>query len=235
MPCEEAVELATHAVEADIAGDVAKAIEFYTRAADALDRAASVTPAEAAEMRGKSSEYRNRAGVLQGKLQASQLEAMAQSAQMAQQGAQLAGQTNAAVKTAGGYGTVAGAAAVGAVAGAVVLGPMTAVVAAGGAAYATTRKDTVGDVARQTGQAAGGRWALRAHGRHPNAPRALRRGAPAARVSAVQARPHRFLFARRPFAEQGQGQARASLRQRGDMQRRDSRGRVVRAIRVRPE
>jgi hypothetical protein len=40
------------------------------------------------------------------------------------------------------------------VAGAVVLGPMTAVVAAGGAAYATTRKDTVGDVARQTGQAA---------------------------------------------------------------------------------
>ena len=41
MPCEEAVELATHAVEADIAGDVAKAIEFYTRAADALDRAAA--------------------------------------------------------------------------------------------------------------------------------------------------------------------------------------------------
>ena len=154
MPCEEAVELATHAVEADIAGDVAKAIEFYTRAADALDRAASVTPAEAAEMRGKSSEYRKRVGVLQGKLQMAQMEAMAQSAQMAQQGAQIAGQTNAAVKTAGGYGTVAGAAAVGAVAGAVVLGPMTAVVAAGGAAYATTRKDTVGDVARQTGQAA---------------------------------------------------------------------------------
>ena len=101
MPCEEAVELATHAVEADIAGDVAKAIEFYTRAADALDRAASVTPAEAAEMRGKSSEYRKRVGVLQGKLQMAQMEAMAQSAQMAQQGAQIAGQTNAAVKTAG--------------------------------------------------------------------------------------------------------------------------------------
>jgi hypothetical protein len=154
MPCEEAVELATHAVQADIAGEVATAIEFYTRAADALDRAASVTPAEASEMRGKSSEYRARAGVLQQKLEVSHMEAMAQSAQMAQRGVQIAGRTDAAVKTAGGYSAVAGAAAVGAVAGAVALGPITAIVAAGGAAYATTRKDSVGDVARQTGRAA---------------------------------------------------------------------------------
>ena len=42
----------------------------------------------------------------------------------------------------------------GGVAGAVLLGPMTAVVAAGAAAYATTRTDGAGDVARSTGAAA---------------------------------------------------------------------------------
>jgi len=148
------VELATLAVEADIAGDVATAIQFYNRAADALDLAAKATPSEAGEMRGKSAEYRARAAVLHTKLGQSQMEQMAQSAAMAQKGAHVAGQANAAVKTAGGYSTVAGAAAIGVVAGAVVLGPVTAVALGAGAAYATTRKDGVGDVARQTGNAA---------------------------------------------------------------------------------
>ena len=48
-----------------------------------------------------------------------------------------------------------GAAAVGGIAGAMLLGPMTAIAAAGAAAYATTRTDTAGDVARSTGVAAG--------------------------------------------------------------------------------
>ena len=49
---------------------------------------------------------------------------------------------------------MAGAAVVGGVAGAVIAGPIIGLVAAGGAAYAATRTDTVGDVAKSTGQAA---------------------------------------------------------------------------------
>ena len=49
---------------------------------------------------------------------------------------------------------VAGAAVAGGVAGMVLMGPLTAVVAAGGAAYAATRKDGVGEVAQATGKAA---------------------------------------------------------------------------------
>lgn len=47
-----------------------------------------------------------------------------------------------------------GAAVVGGIAGAVLVGPVVGVVAAGGAAYAATRNDKVGDVAKSTGQAA---------------------------------------------------------------------------------
>jgi hypothetical protein len=49
---------------------------------------------------------------------------------------------------------VAGAATVGLVAGAVLSGPIVALAAAGGAAYAATRQDKVGEVAKSTGQAA---------------------------------------------------------------------------------
>jgi len=79
---------------------------------------------------------------------------MASMAQAAQVGAGLAQQGTAAVKTAGGSGTLAAAAAIGGAAGLILLGPLTAVAAAGAAAYATTRTDEVGDVARGTAKAA---------------------------------------------------------------------------------
>ena len=47
-----------------------------------------------------------------------------------------------------------GAAVVGGVAATLVAGPVIGVVAAGGAAYAATRSDKVGDVAKSTGEAA---------------------------------------------------------------------------------
>ena len=53
-----------------------------------------------------------------------------------------------------GVGVMAGAAVVGGAAVGVVAGPMLGVVAAGGAAYAATRNDKVGDVAKSTGRAA---------------------------------------------------------------------------------
>ena len=122
-----------------------------------LEQAAKTTDkSEAAEMLAKAAEYRARVGVLQQKAQMDKMAAMASGAQLAQQGAQMAHEGQQAVATAGGYTTMAGAAAVGAAAGFVVMGPVTAVAAAGAAAYATTRKDTAGDVARSTGTAAAG-------------------------------------------------------------------------------
>ena len=59
-----------------------------------------------------------------------------------------------AVKRAGGVSSIAGAAAVGGVVAGVALGPTAAVLAAGGAAYAATRSDGVGEAARQVGAAA---------------------------------------------------------------------------------
>eukprot|EP00638_Chattonella_subsalsa_P007200 CAMPEP_0117762084 /NCGR_PEP_ID=MMETSP0947-20121206/17697_1 /TAXON_ID=44440 /ORGANISM="Chattonella subsalsa, Strain CCMP2191" /LENGTH=194 /DNA_ID=CAMNT_0005583263 /DNA_START=84 /DNA_END=665 /DNA_ORIENTATION=+ len=50
---------------------------------------------------------------------------------------------------------MAGAAAIGAVAGLCISGPIVAVAAGGAAAYATTREDKVGEVARSTGKAVG--------------------------------------------------------------------------------
>jgi hypothetical protein len=49
---------------------------------------------------------------------------------------------------------MAGAAVVGGVAGALVAGPVIGLVAAGGAAYAATRNDKLGDAAKSTGNAA---------------------------------------------------------------------------------
>jgi|TARA_B110000967_G_scaffold200285_1_gene235855 hypothetical protein len=69
MPCVEAVELATQAVRADTEGDVERAVELYSRAVDALDRAASVTPAETAQMNIASADYRARVVILQQQLQ----------------------------------------------------------------------------------------------------------------------------------------------------------------------
>jgi hypothetical protein len=83
-----------------------------------------------------------------------QMAAMASGAQMAQRGAAMAHQGKVAVDNAGGAYTVGGAATVGAVAGAVLMGPITAVAAGAAAAYATTRKDSVGEVARGAGDAA---------------------------------------------------------------------------------
>ena len=154
MPCQAAIDLATAAVEADVTGDAVKAVDLYERAANELDAAARANPAEASEMRGKAAEYRARVAVLKQKIQADQVAAMATGAAAMQQGAQAVHQGQQAVATAGGYSTVAGAAAVGATAGALLMGPMSAVVAAGAAAYATTRKDSVGDVARSTGETA---------------------------------------------------------------------------------
>ncbi len=86
-----------------------------------MEREGKDAAGEAGEMGGKTAEYRERAVGLHAKLGQSQMEQMARSAAMAQKGAHVAGQANAAVKTAGGYSTVAGAAAIGVVAGAVVL------------------------------------------------------------------------------------------------------------------
>ena len=154
MPCQAAIDLATRAVEADVAGNHDEAMHLYSAAANELDAAARSTPSEAAEMRGKASEYRARVTVLQQKLQMEQMAATASGAQMAQRGAAMAHQGKVAVDNAGGVYTVGGAAAVGAVAGAVLMGPITAVAAGAAAAYATTRKDSVGEVARGAGDAA---------------------------------------------------------------------------------
>ena len=154
MPCQAAIDLATLAIQADIAKDHEKAISLYVRAADELEKAARTFPQEAAEMRAKAKEYRDRANVLTQQAQADKIAAMASGAQALQQAGNVAHQSQVAVNTAGGTGTMLGAAAVGGVAGAVLLGPMTAVVAAGAAAYATTRTDAAGDVARNTGAAA---------------------------------------------------------------------------------
>lgn len=75
-------------------------------------------------------------------------------AQAAQVGAGLASQGTQAVRAAGGASTMGAAATLGAVAGAIVMGPLTAVAAAGAAAYATTRGDDVGNMARATGKQA---------------------------------------------------------------------------------
>ena len=154
MPCQAAIDLANLAIQADIARDVDKAISLYTRAADELEKAAKTFPDEAAEMRAKAKEYRDRAQVLAQAAQADKIAAMASGAQALQQAGTVAHQGQVAVKTAGGTSTMVGAAAVGGIAGAMLLGPMTAVAAAGAAAYATTRTDTAGDVARSTGVAA---------------------------------------------------------------------------------
>jgi len=79
---------------------------------------------------------------------------MATMAQAAQVGAGLASQGTQAVRAAGGASTMGAAATLGAVAGAIVMGPLTAVAAAGAAAYATTRGDDVGNMARATGKQA---------------------------------------------------------------------------------
>ena len=154
MPCQAAIDLANLAIQADIARDVDKAISLYTRAADELEKAAKTFPDEAAEMRAKAKEYRDRAQVLAQAAQADKIAAMASGAQALQQAGTVAHQGQVAVKTAGGTSTMVGAAAMGGIAGAMLLGPMTAVAAAGAAAYATTRTDTAGDVARSTGVAA---------------------------------------------------------------------------------
>ena len=73
MPCQAAIDLATRAVEADVAGNHDEAMHLYSAAANELDAAARSTPSEAAEMRGKASEYRARVTVLQQKLQMEQL------------------------------------------------------------------------------------------------------------------------------------------------------------------
>ena len=131
MPCQAAIDLATLAIQADIAKDHEKAISLYVRAADELEKAARTFPQEAAEMRAKAKEYRDRANVLTQQAQADKIAAMASGAQALQQAGNVAHQSQVAVNTAGGTGTMLGAAAVGGVAGAVLMGPMTAAVAAG--------------------------------------------------------------------------------------------------------
>jgi hypothetical protein len=108
MPCQAAIDLATRAVEADVAGNHDEAMHLYSAAANELDAAARSTPSEAAEMRGKASEYRARVTVLQQKLQMEQMAAMASGAQMAQRGAAMAHQGKVAVDNAGGVYTVGG-------------------------------------------------------------------------------------------------------------------------------
>ena len=54
MPCQAAIDLATLAIQADIAKDYEKAISLYVRAADELEKAARTFPQEAAEMRAKA-------------------------------------------------------------------------------------------------------------------------------------------------------------------------------------
>ena len=147
MPCQAAIDLATRAVEADVAGNHDEAMHLYSAAANELDAAARSTPSEAAEMRGKASEYRARVTVLQQKLQMEQMAAMASGAQMAQRAPRWRTRESCRRQRGRVY-TVGGAAAVGAVAGAVLMGPITAVAAGAAAAYATTRKDSVGEVAR---------------------------------------------------------------------------------------
>jgi len=83
-----------------------------------------------------------------------QAASMATMAQAAQVGAGLASSGTQAVRAAGGAGQLGGAAALGGAAGLILLGPLGAVAAAGAAAYAATRSDEVGDVARSAGRQA---------------------------------------------------------------------------------
>lgn len=77
MPCQEAINLASQAIEADVNNQVARAIDLYNLAAAALEQAARTNPAEGAEMLAKAAEYRARMGVLQQKAQMDKMAAMA--------------------------------------------------------------------------------------------------------------------------------------------------------------
>ena len=90
---------------------------------------------------------------LQQRLQQVKLEQYAQTAKLAQDGMSIAAKGQKAVKAAGGPSPLAGAAAVGAGVGLVFAGPIGALAGAAGIAYAATQKDnTMGEVARKTGQ-----------------------------------------------------------------------------------
>ena len=112
MPCQAAIDLATLAIQADIAKDYEKAISLYVRAADELEKAARTFPQEAAEMRAKAKEYRDRANVLTQQAQADKIAAMASGPKPCsrRRRAPIASRR----QHRGGTGTMLGAAAVGA-------------------------------------------------------------------------------------------------------------------------
>eukprot|EP00899_Mesostigma_viride_P020870 jgi/Mesvir1/28785/Mv09262-RA.1 len=147
----EGSQLAVEAVELDRQGRYAEAIPKYKRAAEII---AQIATSDAQRTRGQ--EYIDRARALEQLLQRQQMENMATAADVVSRGTRAVGEANAAVKRAGGWKPVAGAAAVAAVAGAVLVGPMTAVASAVGGAYLATREDSAGEIARSVGSAAVG-------------------------------------------------------------------------------
>uniref|UniRef100_A0A7S0MZ57 MIT domain-containing protein n=1 Tax=Pyramimonas obovata TaxID=1411642 RepID=A0A7S0MZ57_9CHLO len=152
MPNPQAVAAAKQAVEHDTAGRWKEAITFYEQAASII---LNDNPAETD--RKVAINYQNRATELKQQLAAKQAGDMQATAALAQKGMQTAAEVTPkvteGVQQAGGVKNMAGAAAVGGAMGLMALGPMTAVACAGAAAYCTTRSDTAGDVARNTGSA----------------------------------------------------------------------------------
>jgi len=150
MPASaDATALAVAAVQHDRNGEYAQAIRVYRQAADALFADAQATKDES--LFAKVNEYRARAIELEtalGSKTSSSLPVNPINAIDALNAAE------AKAKQGGGARVVTGAAVVGGAVGAVCLGPLSAVAMAGAMAYGTTRKDSVGTVARGAGKAA---------------------------------------------------------------------------------
>lgn len=100
-------------------------------------------------------QYQSRYTYLQQRVQQQKIQQYANTAKLAQEATQLAAKGQEAVQSAGGPTPLAGAAAVGAGIGLIALGPLGALAGAAGVAYAaTTKNNTVGEVARGAGQVA---------------------------------------------------------------------------------
>lgn len=152
------IKTATAAVQQDAEGNIEPAIELYSAASSQLEKlieSGTGSKSDVDDWQAKVQQYKSRVTYLQQRLQQVKLEQYAQTAKLAQDGMSIAAKGQKAVKAAGGPSPLAGAAAVGAGVGLVFAGPIGALAGAAGIAYAATQKDnTMGEVARKTGQVA---------------------------------------------------------------------------------
>lgn len=160
----EAAQVEAAAMDLDKQGKAIEAVASYRQAADGLQKAAAACPSghpDGPVLEQHRQEVLHRAVYLEG-LPAGEapvpLETHINGVELtmaATDDAQQAGAPNGDNRSApSGFRTMGAAAAVGGAAGMMFLrGPVGGLIAAAGAAYATTRSDKVGDVARSVGQA----------------------------------------------------------------------------------